>query len=261
MTAQAQASTRGTLLEIRNLHIAFGDGRAADLRSVRCPAQDQAVALEQCVSCAEHGGVVHNEETRSEYVACRHVDTRARVAPPAPRGIASQTPVSAAMTTDVLAVRPDVSLEALTALLLARGSGGAPVVDTEGRPGGVVSKTDLLAERFAAGDTAEAMGPGQHVSRGHYRVEVGPGFHVEALPRFTVADAMTPGAFAISENAPVAQAAALLALHGVHRVPVVSEDGKGAGVVTSSDIVRWLAQRSGYVATRGRVRRPIVQTR
>lgn len=255
MTAQARATARGTLREIRNLHIVSGDGAVTDLRSVPCPQQDGAVSLEYCAGCTEHGGIVQDRTTRAEVVVCRHDRAVERREAPGDRGIASQTPVSAVMTTDVLAVRPDVTLEVLTDLLLERSIGGAPVVDPAGRPLGVVSKTDLVAERFVSGDTGEAMGPGQHVSRGHYRVEVGPGVHVEALPRAAVADAMTHGSFAISENAPIAQAAALLALHGVHRVPVVSEDGRVAGIVTSSDIVRWLAQRSGYLAPRQRAPR------
>jgi len=150
------------------------------------------------------------------------------------------------MTTDVWAVRPDVSLEALTDLFLVRGIDGAPVVDAEGHPSGVVSQTDVLRERFVTGDTGEAMGPGWQASRGHYRVEIGPGFHVEALPRASVADAMTCAAFTVSENAPITRAVMLMASKGVRRVPVVSDDGQVTGMITSLDLLRWLARQAGH---------------
>jgi len=38
-----------------------------------------------------------------------------------------------------------------------------------------------------------------------------------------------------------------MSLRGVHRVPVVSADGTVAGIITTLDVARWLAQRSGYL--------------
>ncbi len=162
-------------------------------------------------------------------------------------GVMDHTPVSAVMTSDVFAVRADVSLEALTDVLLQRGIGGAPVVDEEGRPVGVVSKTDLLDQRFVTGDTGEAMARGRQVSRGHYRVQLGPGVHAEALPYDSVADAMTRAAITLTENDPVARAAAIMVTQGIHRVLVVSDDGKLSGIVTGSDIMRWVAQRARHL--------------
>lgn len=249
MTTQAHAAPRGRLLEIRNLHVVFGDGRTADFRTVRCPAKGRAVALDECLACAEGGGVAEGPRARSAYVSCG-----ATTGEPARAGgaaTAGHAPVHAVMTGDVLAVGSDVSLEVLSDILLERGIGGAPVVDSEGRPVGMVSKTDLLGERLLAGDTEEALGPGLHASRGHYRVELGPGVHAEALPRATVGDAMTHASVTIAETAPVAQAAALLTMRGIHRLPVVSEDGRVTGLVTSSDVVRWLAEQSGFLPARG----------
>jgi len=251
-------SRAGTLPEVRTLHIAFGDGRRVDRRSVRCPGDGRTVELGECMACADHGGLAEDRVAGVERVACRRVAS----AQGATRGRAGgrrrertgeeagRARLSEIMTVDVLAVRPDVSLEAFAGLLLERGIGGAPVVDEEGRPVGVASKTDLIGERLLAGDTEEALGPGLQASRGHYRVEVGPGFHAESLPRTTVADAMTHAAMSLSEDAPVAEAAVLLATRGMHRVPVTSGDGRVAGIVTSADVVRWVAQQAGRLPAR-----------
>lgn len=256
MKTQTGAAPGEWLVEIRNLHVIFGDGRTTDLRSVRCPVKDRAVPVEDCLSCASAGRVVRAPHAPTSYVAC-HGAAGEPPARPAGTDAAARVPVHAVMEADVLAVAPDVSLEALTGLLLERGIGGAPVVDGDGRPVGMISKTDLISERLIAGDTEEALGPGVHASRGHYRVGLERGFHAEALPRTTVADAMTRSSITVAETAPVGQAAALLALRGIHRVPVVSEDGRVAGLITSTDLVRWLAEQSGFLPKRGvRARAP-----
>lgn len=209
------------------------------------------MSLEQCLSCPETGGVVPVSGEPADHVSCRSERSAMPASGSATGTLADRTPVSAVMTTRVLAVRPDVSLDALADIFLDRGIGGAPVVDEEGRPVGMVSKTDLVRERLVTGDTGEAVAAGWQPSRGHFRVEMESGFHAEALPKALVAEVMTPTAFVLSENAPLAQAAALMAFEGVHRVPVVSDDGKVVGIITSLDVLRWMAQQDGYLSSTG----------
>lgn len=253
MSVHAQPALPERLLDIRSLHVVSGGGETADFRSVRCPALERAVPLEQCLSCPECGGPSPAPAGRADRVACRSARAGDPGAAPAPgdRGLADRTPVWAVMTTRVVAVRPDVSLDALADLLLERGIGGAPVVDEEGRPQGVVSKTDLVRRRLVTGDTGEAVTPGWHPSRGHFRIEAERGFHVETLPGALVAEVMTPTVHTLSEDAPLAQAAALMAFEGVHRVPVVSRDGRVAGIVTTLDVLRWMAEQEGYLSSAG----------
>jgi CBS domain-containing protein len=130
----------------------------------------------------------------------------------------NEIPVSAIMTTNVIAVREDLTLDALARMFLDHRISGAPVVDSGDRVVGVVSKTDLVVvpeeERFA--------------------------------PRVTVADIMMPLAFSLGEHATLAQASALMVVEGVHRVPIVSDDGCLIGILSTLDVLRWLAERSGY---------------
>ena len=232
-----------TLLDIHSLLVLSGDGELTDLRRVHCPVHVRTVSFDQCLACPDTGGVARDPAGRIEYACCRHAGAGAEARRAEPGSPMDRTPVSAVMTADVFAVRADVSLEALTDVLLERGIGGAPVVDEEGRPVGVVSKTDLLDQRFVAGDTGEGIARGRQVSRGHYRVALGPGVHAEELPTDSVADAMTCAAITIPENAPAVQAAATMVTRGIHRVIVVSDDGRLSGILTSSDIVRWVAGR------------------
>jgi predicted transcriptional regulator len=130
---------------------------------------------------------------------------------------ADLTPVSEIMAKDVVAVRPELRVEDLEELLLSRGISGAPVIDDAGKPIGMVSKTDLVRRRDAAGDSATR-----------------------------VRDIMMRTAFCLSEGESIARAAGLMAFEGVHRVPVVGSRGMVTGMISPLDIMRWLARRHGY---------------
>ena len=120
--------------------------------------------------------------------------------------------VADVMTKGAVCVPVDCDLASLSTLLLSCGIGGAPVVDGEGRVLGVVSKTDLLR-------AAE-----------------------EGLPTTTrVRDVMTSLAFTVRADAPLARAAALLAVEGVHRAPVVEAGGRVVGMLSTSDLARVVA--------------------
>ena len=54
-------------------------------------------------------------------------------------------------------------------------------------------------------------------------------------------------AFCLEETETVAAAAALMATECVHRIPVVSRaDGSVVGIVSSLDVLGWLARQHGY---------------
>jgi CBS domain-containing protein len=144
------------------------------------------------------------------------------------------------MTIDVFAVRPDASLDIVLDVLIERGFGGAPVVEGDGTPIGVISRTDILGERLLP--TAETIGPEPVAGHDRSTASRAPASD-RAAQRITVADAMTRVAFTVSEGAPISEAAKVMVRRGVHRVVVVSEDGCVAGIVTTSDIVRWVAQQ------------------
>ncbi len=160
--------------------------------------------------------------------------------PPAEATHLSRVPVSAVMTSDVVCVQKDLSVETLTALFLERGFSGAPVVDENGLPIGLVSKTDLVREQHDGGGLEEWEPLCVRVGGG-VEYELDPEFHAAPIARATVADIMMSIVFALPENATVAKAAALMAHEGVHRIPVVSSGGQVVGVLSSLDILGWLA--------------------
>jgi CBS domain-containing protein len=128
------------------------------------------------------------------------------------------------MTPRVVCVRSNVSTDALLAILVDLDLRAVPVVDAVGRPVGIVSRSDLLRH-------ADGSGPDRSAEQ--------------------VADVMMSLAFSLPETASLSRAAAVMAYEGVHRIPVVAGDGKVVGIISSLDVVRWLARHDGYLVPDG----------
>jgi CBS domain-containing protein len=133
---------------------------------------------------------------------------------------AEVTPISEIMTKGALCVSIDLTAESVVKLFFDNAISGAPVIDERGHAIGVVSKTDLLRAR----DRWKKGGQGP-----------------------TVGEIMTPVAFTMKESAPISQAAALMAFEQIHRLPIVSESGEVIGIVSSIDVLRWIAETEGYL--------------
>src|SRR5262245_60730748 len=65
-----------------------------------------------------------------------------------------RTPVRVVMTSHVICASPNLSLAALEGILLERNISGVPVVVANGRPLGMVSKTDLVRREYEVGETS-----------------------------------------------------------------------------------------------------------
>jgi CBS domain-containing protein len=129
------------------------------------------------------------------------------------------------MRAEVVALRPDDSLEEAARLLQVHGVDALPVVGDAGQVIGVLSNRELL----------RLLVPGyvQRVTAG------GPA----ADPRAArVRDAMARSVLCVSEDQSLADAANLLATKDVERAPVV-KDGVLRGFVTRADLVRRLFGR------------------
>ena len=127
--------------------------------------------------------------------------------------IADRIPVTAIMTRDIVCARAELSTEALKELLVKNHIGCVPIVDDRGRPKGIVTKLDLVE-----------------------RVE----------PALTAAEVMMPLAITLNTHATIAHAAAMMAVEDFHHLMVVGTDHVLVGVISTMDIVRWLARNDGF---------------
>ena len=172
------------------------------------------------------------------------------------------------MSSDVVTVTPDMSLKEVADVFVSEHITGAPVVRSE-RLVGVISTTDLLElEPYEMRSRAEAPpevdwedwtpvdAGGENEPTSFYFTELWARVGPDALEQFrasdaaettvlderTVSDVMTRGVHGLPPGADVRDAAGYMLEHGIHRV-LVLENGKLVGMVTTTDVMRAVAQR------------------
>lgn len=148
------------------------------------------------------------------------------------------------MSTDVLTVPIDLSLEGLALFLAENRITGVPVVDSDGNLVGVVSETDLVRH--------QARSPRVNSDDWEFfrsldldEIELlSNGFRIEELDDTIVADIMSTKLVTAHENTAASELAASMLSHKVHRI-LILRNRKLAGIVTTVDILREVASRSG----------------
>jgi CBS domain-containing protein len=145
------------------------------------------------------------------------------------------------MTRDVLLARADWSVGDLAAFLVQHSISGAPVVEADGRPVGVVSLTDLARDARSARATPRQLPPQPHdFYRRALEWVVGhddaAGVRFAVDSRTTVRDLMTPAVFSVPPDTPVQEVADTLIRGRIHRVFVL-EDEKIVGVISAMDML------------------------
>lgn len=231
--------------------------------SVYCPYQDTYLDLDACVSCQHCEGLAIDPSERRSFVICLRggdhaapveiADVRARLATFTRGGPLPSTRVGEIMSRPVVSVREADSLETLLGLLIERHISGVPVVDEAGRAVGIASKTDLLRTLQAVSEGEEVGVPSQVELPSGGTVELGLGFHLDSVSGLTVADIMMPIALTLPEDAEVSRAAALMATDGIHRLVVAGTDGRVVGILTATDVMRWVGELAGHLRPRDAV--------
>jgi CBS-domain-containing membrane protein len=126
------------------------------------------------------------------------------------------------MTLDPVVVDVDASIEEAEDLLCKFRVTGLPVVDKQGRLLGVISQSDLIW---------------------------GPGLHVAVLLRkkpsgVRVGELMTSPAVTVRMSTSAIEAATTMLDHHVHRLVAVDDHGRPIGVLSATDYVSLVAERS-----------------
>jgi CBS domain-containing protein len=213
-------------LEVRVRQTLAADGTTSSYSTVYCSRQARTVRVNECVDCEEYIGLSFDREEQTALLHCYEgrgptprQSLRRLLAAGQPEGLlrrfrerADSIPVSRIMSLNVQCVTEDVTLSALASCLLTKGISGVPVIDRDGKPVGVVSKTDLLRHGTSDGQ---------------------------------VSDIMTPVSFTLNEDQSISKASALMAYEGIHRLPVVDAAGRVVGLLSALDILHWLACKTG----------------
>lgn len=146
------------------------------------------------------------------------------------------------MTTNVITVDPNTSVQEVARLLSERSISGVPVVDSQNRLVGIVSEGDLL-HRVETGTERrvrrrrswwlDTIGSDEELARDY----------VKSHGR-TAKEVMTREVISVAETTELADIATLLETKRIKRVPVV-RDGQLVGIVSRANLVRALAAAGG----------------
>ncbi len=130
------------------------------------------------------------------------------------------------MTRRVVTVSAETTFKEAVRLLERNRVSGLPVVDSSGKLVGIVSEADLL-------NKAEKREPDAYIleSRRH-RLDQSRAGAVD------VASAMTRDVVSVRPDSPIALAAREMHTRGFKRLPVVDIDGRLAGIVSRSDLLK-----------------------
>lgn len=131
------------------------------------------------------------------------------------------------MTKDVVTVTPETSMLKAGKLMKDRGIRRLPVVDADNRVIGIVSDRDI-----------KAASPSQATTLDVYELHY-------LLSEVKIRDVMTPNPVTIRDTDTVESVALLMQEKGFGGVPVVTEDGRLAGIITERDVFSVLVNITG----------------
>jgi CBS-domain-containing membrane protein len=143
------------------------------------------------------------------------------------------------MTPDVITVSKDTSFEVIAAALREHRVSAFAVLDEASAVIGVVSESDLLA-KLALGLGDDGM-PG--MITGILRRQQQKKAHA-----VTAAELMTSPAYTVRPEDTVEQAARIMYLRNVKRLPVVDADGRLAGIVSRADVLAVYSRTDADIA-------------
>lgn len=122
-------------------------------------------------------------------------------------------PVTAFMTTEVIALHPEDSLNIVEKTFEGHSFHHIPILDTDQNIQGIVSKSDLLQIAAIRRDFTESE-----------------------FSRIKVKDFMTRIVVTVTPNSTLSDVADIFRANRFHAVPVV-DDGKVVGIVTTHDVI------------------------
>lgn len=138
------------------------------------------------------------------------------------------------MTTEVITVTVDESVEQCARLLQEHNISGLPVLDAAGKVAGIVTEGDLIrrASRIKAPGYLEILGGLIYLGS--------PKKFVEELQRAMSLEAgqlMSKNVISVKPEDNVEKAATLMVEKNISRLPVIDEGGKLVGIVSRRDIM------------------------
>ena len=144
------------------------------------------------------------------------------------------------MTTAIITVKPDTSIEDLASILVKHNISGVPVVDDAGSLYGIVTENDLISrnKRLHIPTVISFLDAAIYLESSRKFEE-----DVKRLAATRVSEICVRKVITISEDTSVVDIATIMAEKKVYLLPVV-KGGKVTGVVGKRDVVRSVARQA-----------------
>ena len=151
---------------------------------------------------------------------------------------ATQYCVRDIMTRDIVKVRPDTSVSDIAILMSQHRISGLPVVDEQDRVLGVVTELDMVVRntRFKLPAFFTLLNATIYLETPAHIKE-----RLQHMLGLTAHEIMSEKAITITADASIEALAEMMVGRRVNPIPVV-EHGRLVGIVSRSDIVRWMAK-------------------
>ena len=145
------------------------------------------------------------------------------------------------MTTSVITVKPETSIEDLSALLVEHAISGVPVVDDAGGLYGIVTENDLIKQnqRLHIPTVVSFLDAAIYLESSKKFEE-----EVKRLAATKVGDICVRDVITITEDTTVQEIATTMAEKKVHLLPVM-RGKRVVGIVGKRDVVKSMARTSG----------------
>ncbi|HZK44404.1 MAG TPA: CBS domain-containing protein [Syntrophomonadaceae bacterium] len=143
------------------------------------------------------------------------------------------------MTKDVITVKANTKVEAVTALLVDNKISGIPVVDDDNRIIGIVTEKDLIIK------ASELKVPFYVTLFDSIIFLDNPIRFNKDIKKFVaseVLDAMTTDVLVVEEDAKISKVVEIMQKKRINRVPVV-RNGKLVGIITRNDILKSMVKK------------------
>ena len=156
------------------------------------------------------------------------------------------------MTTPVLTVRESLSIEEVSDFFAAQMITGAPVVDENEKPIGVVTLTDIVRNEPRREHIVSDKIESDYILQDWeaFSNEETTGYHLEEGETLTAKDIMTPFIYKVEAGTPLKQLASIMLSGRIHRLFVTNKE-QIIGIVSALDMMKTFmaerADKTGYI--------------
>ncbi len=155
----------------------------------------------------------------------------------------ADTTVSQIMSTPVVSVNKNKTLQEAVDILSKHKFSGLPVVDEDGRLTGIFSETDVIrySERLNVVPLYDVYGWVSPHANLTDMIALRKG--IERLSTTQIEKIITKNVITVKDDSTASEAAQIMNKRNINRLPVVDCDNRVVGIISRADLIKYMANR------------------